>query len=235
MDQDQIKNVCSLPLLAYHIDDPRFLNTKVIKSMYSKMMNAEGLNRSFGVEGKMTKWWVGEKDTDEEKMEEKEFWKIQVGCNPPPGMSSKKINWPSTLKKYIIRCYLFHLGSMESVKEYYEYDHFDEDRNGEQVADVDVGDVGNDPAVVEERVGMVGQDQVPEAEEEGAIDEVVEGAKDNEESTEEVSFTPDYLTGVFSWGSLAALPEKKEPVVLQYRACMRDGGLEDKVVSIDSE
>ena len=57
-DQTRLKNICHLPLLEFHIDDPKFMNTKVVKSIYSKMAAAEGLSRSVGVEGKIPPWWV---------------------------------------------------------------------------------------------------------------------------------------------------------------------------------
>ena len=69
---------------------------------------------------------------------------------------------------------------------------------------------------------MVGKDQAAEAE--------TEGEAEKEKSMNESTFTADYLTGVFSWGNLAALPKKEKPEVLQYRACLKDGGLQDKVL-----
>ena len=53
---------------------------------------------------------------------------------------------------------------------------------------------------------------------------------EKEKSMNESTFTADYLTGVFSWGNLAALPKKEKPEVLQYRACLKDGGLQEKVL-----
>ena len=221
--QQKMKNLCPLPLLSYHIDDPRLLNTKVIKQMYSKMMSSEGLSRCYGVEDKMPKWWVGEKGTEEEKQADRDFWKSQIGCNPPHGVSAKEMNWPATLKKYLLRCYLFHLESLEAVREYYEYvpleDH-DAVLEGEQLADAPVR-VEDEGVVEEERVGEEHVDG-------GAGDDEHGAAKDD--GVEMVTFTPDYLIATFSCGQLSALPDKRKPVVLQYRACMRNGGLQDKVV-----
>ena len=81
-DESWLKNLCHLPLLEYHIDEPKFLTTRVIKTIYRKMMTAEGLSRSFGVEAKMPPWRVDDSATEEEKQEEREFWKTQIGCNP---------------------------------------------------------------------------------------------------------------------------------------------------------
>ena len=44
-EETRLKNLCHLPLLEYHIDDTKIMNTKVIKRIYSKMMSAEGLSR----------------------------------------------------------------------------------------------------------------------------------------------------------------------------------------------
>ena len=206
-DKEKVKNNSALPLLSYHIDDPRFMNTKVIKAMYSKMMAAEGLSRSFGVESKMPKWWVDEKGTDAEKEEERNFWKIQRGCNPPTGVDSTELNWPSTLRKFILRCYLFHLGSLETVREYYEY------------VNLDVGHA----EVAEAEVEPVAADEEEEDPEKGADQQ-------GHVREEEVSYSPGYLPGLFSWGKFSPLPETKKPVVLQFRACMGDGGQDNKVL-----
>ena len=40
---------------------------------------------------------------------------------------------------------------------------------------------------------------------------------------EESTFTPNFLTGVFTWGGIAGLPEKRKPVVMQYRAFTKEG------------
>ena len=39
---------------------------------------------------------------------------------------------------------------------------------------------------------------------------------------EESTFTPNFLTGVFTWGGIAGLPEKRKPVVMQYRAFTKE-------------
>ena len=39
---------------------------------------------------------------------------------------------------------------------------------------------------------------------------------------EESTFTPNFLTGVFTWGDIAGLPEKRKPVVMQYRAFTKE-------------
>ena len=57
-EETRLKNLCHLPLLEYHIDDTRIMNTKVIKRVYARMMSAEGLSQSYGVESKMPAWWV---------------------------------------------------------------------------------------------------------------------------------------------------------------------------------
>ena len=40
---------------------------------------------------------------------------------------------------------------------------------------------------------------------------------------EESTFTPNFLTGVFTWGGIAGLPERRKPVVMQYRAFTKEG------------
>ena len=202
-DQTRLKNLCHLPLLEYHIDDPKFLNTRVVKGIYSKMAAAEGLSRSFGVEGKMPPWWMDSGATEEEKKKEAEFWKVQIGCNPPPGVTSKQMNWPSTLRKYVIRCYLFHLGNMDAVRDYYEY-----------VNDDALNNAFNHDARVE--VAGPVEDDAAEPVEDDNASEADPTRKD------EASFTPNFLLGVNTWGSLADLPEKQTQVVLQYRAFVRE-------------
>ena len=202
-EETRLKNLCHLPLLEYHIDDTKIMNTKVIKRIYSKMMSAEGLSRSYGVESKMPAWWVDAGATTEQKQEETEFWKIQIGCNPPTGVASQKMNWPSTLKKYVLRCYLHHLGSMDAVRDYYEYvneDQLDTAFN-EDAAEKQGGAVDKGPRHMEG----------DNAKETGA-----------EAETEETTFTPNYLPGVFTWGATAPLPDKSKPVVLQYKAFIKE-------------
>ena len=43
-----------------------------------------------------------------------------------------------------------------------------------------------------------------------------------EAETEETTFTPNYLPGVFTWGATAPLPDKSKPVVLQYKAFIKE-------------
>ena len=40
---------------------------------------------------------------------------------------------------------------------------------------------------------------------------------------EETTFTPNFLTGVFTWGGIAGMPERRKPVVMQYRAFTKEG------------
>ena len=93
------------------------------------------------------------------------------------------------------------------MSEYYEYVNLDE--GNAEVAEAEVEPVAADE---EEEDPEKGADQ------QGHVRE------------EEVSYSPGYLPGMFSWGKFSPLPETKKPVVLQFRACMGDGGQDNKVL-----
>ena len=48
-------------------------------------------------------------------------------------------------------------------------------------------------------------------------------AAEEMDAEEESTFTPNFLTGVFTWGGIAGLPDKRKSVVLQYRAFAKEG------------
>ena len=120
-----------------------------------------------------------------------------------PGLTSKKMNWPSTLRKCVIWCYLCHLGSMDAVRDYYEYVNEDVDNRDEAAENA-----GGAAEAVEAVADDHAAEAVP-AQEMGA--------------DEETTFTPNFLTGVFTWGGIAGLPERRKPVVMQYRAFTKEG------------
>ena len=66
------------------------------------------------------------------------------------------------------------------------------------------------------------------AENAGGAAEAVEPVADDHaaeemDAEEESTFTPNFLTGVFTWGGIAGLPDKRKPVILQYRAFAKEG------------
>ena len=58
----------------------------------------------------------------------KAFWLLQKDCNPPPGYTSRDINWAETLPEFmhemVTACYTFYFG--EDVDRYVEDQEDDE-------------------------------------------------------------------------------------------------------------
>ena len=208
------QNTCHLPLLHYHLDDRKFLHTKKLKSFYSSVMSAEGITKYGKDIKKMPAWWIAPGASEEEAIRDKNFWLIQKGCNPPTGMNHFNLNWPMTMKKYLTRCYLYHLGSMEVVNDYYvHYNSTEGDEDEEKddtKEDIDESNDHDDNEAIVDSAKDVGDHSDEEAMRENS---------DGDE-TEEISWTPGYLKGAFSMGQAEKMPVIKEPALLQFRAKM---------------
>ena len=92
---------------------------------------------------------------------------------------------------------------MDAVRDYYKYVNEDVD---------DRDEAAENAGGAAEAVEAVADDHAAEA-----VPAQEMGAD------EETTFTPNFLTGVFTWGGIAGLPERRKPVVMQYRAFTKEG------------
>ena len=101
-------NTSSLPLLPYYLSDPRMKSYKVVQNQYSFMI--QNLKIKYGCL-EVPEWIPGHL---------KEFWLLQKDCNPPPGYTSRDINWAEFMHEMVTACYTFYFS--EDVDGYVEDD-----------------------------------------------------------------------------------------------------------------
>ena len=105
-------NTSSLAILPYHLSDLRMKSYKIVQRQYSLMI--QNLKIKYGC--REVPEWIPE--------HLKEFWLLQKDCNPPPGYTSRDINWAEFMHEMVTACYTFYFG--EDVDRYVEDEEDDE-------------------------------------------------------------------------------------------------------------